>query len=40
MHGTNMKIITIVKSLVLSSQRAENIPPLTILFDESSIEEK
>jgi len=40
MHGTNMKIIIIVKGLVLSSQRAENIPPLTIPFDECSIEEK
>jgi hypothetical protein len=36
----NNKIIIIVKGLGLSSQRAENVPPLRILVDECSIEEK
>jgi hypothetical protein len=36
----NNKIIIIVKDLVLSSQRAENVPPLRIPVDECSKEEK
>jgi hypothetical protein len=36
----NIKTIIIVKGLVLSPQRAENVAPLRIPVDECCIEEK